>query len=118
MKLQKIKSGFLFMLGFLLSPLCWWNDLFFNLPIAYGFGKLVGCFNIDLFVPASITGYWLSNMVGILLMQFGAVTFFDEPTQKQNFAKNILIGVGSSTVFTVIIIILWQNNLLDFALPS
>ncbi|MFM8293772.1 MAG: hypothetical protein ACKN9E_04405, partial [Microcystaceae cyanobacterium] len=27
-------GGLCVMLGFLLSPLCWWNDLIFNLPIA------------------------------------------------------------------------------------
>jgi hypothetical protein len=118
MKIQKIKSGFFLVIGFLLSPLCWWNDLIFNLPIAYAFGKLVGLLNVNLFIPASIGGYWLSNLAGILLMQVGAVTFFEQSNQEQNLRKNILIGLGYSTAFTVIIIILWQNNLLDFALPS
>jgi hypothetical protein len=44
MKRQQIKSGFAFIIGFLLSPLCWWNDLIFNLPISYGFGKIISYF--------------------------------------------------------------------------
>jgi hypothetical protein len=35
---KKLRGGFLLVIGFLLSPLSFWNDLFFNLPIAYLFG--------------------------------------------------------------------------------
>jgi hypothetical protein len=28
--LKKLRGGFLLVIGYLLSPLCWWNDLFFN----------------------------------------------------------------------------------------
>ncbi|PZU92219.1 MAG: hypothetical protein DCE90_18695, partial [Pseudanabaena sp.] len=35
---QKIKGGIFLVVGYVLSPLCWWNDLIINLPIAYGFG--------------------------------------------------------------------------------
>ena len=51
-------------------------------------------------------------------MQFGAVTFFNKPSAEQNLLKNTFLGVFSSTVFTLIIIILWKANLLDFARPS
>lgn len=37
---KKLWGGLLFAGGWLLSPLCWWNDLLINLPIAYGFGYL------------------------------------------------------------------------------
>ncbi|MFS8793456.1 MULTISPECIES: hypothetical protein [unclassified Synechococcus] len=37
---KKLRGGILLILGFMLSPLSWWNDLFFNLPIAYGLGYL------------------------------------------------------------------------------
>ncbi|MFM7370405.1 MAG: hypothetical protein ACKO2Z_21975, partial [Sphaerospermopsis kisseleviana] len=35
---KKLRGGFFVVFGYLLSPLCWWNDLLFNLPIAYFFG--------------------------------------------------------------------------------
>jgi len=117
-KIQQIKSGFVFIIGFLLSPLCWWNDLIFNLPISYGFGKIISYFAADLLIPGAIFAYWVSNVLGIVLMQFGAVTFFNKPSAEQNLLKNTFLGIFSSTVFTLIIIILWKANLLDFALPS
>jgi hypothetical protein len=42
--LKKLRGGFLLVIGFLLSPLSFWNDLFFNLPIAYFLGMSVVCF--------------------------------------------------------------------------
>ena len=117
LKIQQIKSGFVFIIGFLLSPLCWWNDLIFNLPISYGFGKIISYFSADLLIPGAIFAYWVSNILGIVLMQFGAVTFFNKPSAEQNLLKNTFLGVFSSTVFTLIIIILWKANLLDFAIP-
>lgn len=116
---EKFKNGFLFVFGFLLSPLCWWNDLIFNLPIAYGFGKLISLFSADLLIPASIVGYWLSNIIGIILMQLSAVNFIQDKSEKEsNLSKNIWVGIGTSTAFTIVAVILWQNNFLDFALPS
>ncbi len=38
--LKKLRGGFFLVFGYLLSPLCWWNDLLFNLPIAYFFGYI------------------------------------------------------------------------------
>lgn len=116
---EKLKNSSLFIVGFLLSPLCWWNDLVFNLPISYGFGKLISIFSADLLIPASIVGYWLSNIIGIILMQLGAVNFINNKSdEEQNLSKNIWVGIGTSTAFTIVVVILWQTNLLDLSLPS
>ena len=111
--LKKLGSGFLFGLGYLLSPLCWWNDLIFNLPIAYFFGWLGGRFSPELFLPCAILGYWLSNLVGILLMQFVAVDVFQDGAKKGNLKKNLLTGLASATVYTIVILGLLQLNILD-----
>lgn len=115
---EKLKNSSLFILGFLLSPLCWWNDLIINLPLAYSFGKIISIFSPHLLIPASIIGYWLSNIIGIILMQLGAVNFINNSQKECNLAKNVWTGVGTSTAFTVIAVILWQTKLLDLSLPS
>lgn len=38
----KIKSFFIAVVGFVLSPLSWWNDLFVNIPLAYLFAVPFG----------------------------------------------------------------------------
>jgi Zn-dependent protease with chaperone function len=110
---KKIRGGFLFVLGYLLSPLCWWNDLLFNLPIAYFFGYLCSLLSPKLLVPCSIIGYWLSNIIGILLMQMGSADVFQKEPKERNLKKELLTGLVSSTVFTLVIILLIQLNILD-----
>ena len=110
--LKKLRGGVLFAIGWLLSPLCWWNDLIFNLPVAYGFGSLCKLISPDWLLPGTIVGYWLSNLVGIALMQVGAVEVFQSET-KRNFKKDLLFGVVSSTVFTLIAVLLVQFKVLD-----
>lgn len=110
---KKIRGGFIFVLGYLLSPLCWWNDLLFNLPIAYFFGYLCSLLSPKLLVPCSIIGYWLSNIVGILLMQMGSADVFQKEPKERNLKKELLTGLVSSTVFTLVIILLIQLKILD-----
>jgi hypothetical protein len=100
--LKRLRGGFLFVLGYLLSPLSWWNDLFFNLPFAYGFGYLASRLSPNYFLPAAIAGYWLSNVAGILLMQLGIVDVFQGEAKERNLKKELLTGVVSSTAYTFI----------------
>ena len=113
--LKKLK-GFLFIgVGYMLSPLSWWNDLFFNLPIAYLFGYMVSWISPDLFIPFTIIGYWISNILGIIMMQVGATDMFFE-NKENNFKQDLLIGLGSSTAYTLLILGLVYFHILE--LPS
>ncbi|WP_199330442.1 hypothetical protein [Microcoleus sp. FACHB-68] len=111
--LKKLRGGFLLIIGYLLSPLCWWNDLFFNLPIAYFFGYVCSWFSPNLLLPCSIIGYWVSNIVGILLMQFGTVDIFQKQPEERNLKKQLLTGMVSSTIYTIAILALIQLKILD-----
>ncbi|OUL33043.1 hypothetical protein BV372_17850 [Nostoc sp. T09] len=111
--LKKLRGGFFLVLGYLLSPLCWWNDLLFNLPIAYFFGYMCSLLSPKLLLPCSIIGYWLSNIVGILLMQFGSADVFQNEAKERNLKKELLTGLVSSTVYTLVIMVLIQLKILD-----
>ncbi|MBE9189298.1 hypothetical protein IQ230_02730 [Gloeocapsopsis crepidinum LEGE 06123] len=114
--LSKFRGSLIFILGYMLSPLSWWNDLFFNLPIAYFFGYIFSLFNADLFLPFSIVGYWISNIAGFLLMQFGAADVLQK--SERNLKKDLLIGLISSTVYTIVVVLLLQFNILENPLLS
>jgi Zn-dependent protease with chaperone function len=109
----KVRGGLFLVLGYLLSPLSFWNDLFFNLPIAYAFGYLCSLISPNLLLPCSIIGYWLSNIAGILLMQAGAIDVFQNQPQERDLKKELLMGLISSLVYTVIIIALIQFKILQ-----
>ncbi len=110
---KKLRGGFFLVLGYLLSPLCWWNDLLFNLPIAYGFGYACSLLSPKLLLPCSIIGYWLSNIVGILLMQFGSKEMFQKEPKEHNLKKELITGLISSTAYTLLIMLLIQLKILD-----
>jgi len=110
---KKLKGGFFLVIGFLLSPLSWWNDLFFNLPIAYSFGYLCSLLSPKLLLPCTIIGYWISCIAGILLMQAGVMDVFEDQSKERNFKKELLMGIASSTIYTLVILALIQLKLLD-----
>jgi len=110
---KKLRGGLLVVIGYLLSPLCWWNDLIFNLPVAYVFGYVCSLFSETWFTPGLIAGYWLSNIIAILMMQFGAADMLQEQPKEQNLKKELLMGIASSTVYTLAILALMQLKILD-----
>ncbi|MEG4516846.1 MULTISPECIES: hypothetical protein [unclassified Microcoleus] len=110
---KKIRGGLLLAIGYLLSPLCWWNDIFFNLPIAYAFGYIFSWLSPDLLFPCTIVGYWLSNIAGILLMQLGTLDVFTDKPKEKNIKKELLTGLVSSTAFTIVVVALIHFNVLD-----
>jgi hypothetical protein len=100
---QRLGSLALVGVGWLLSPLCWWNDLLFNLPLAVAFAKLVEIWNPDAFLPALVVGYWLSNVVGIVLMQSGALGLL--PGERiPNRGRELLVGLLTSSAYTVAVL--------------
>jgi len=116
--LKKLRGGFLVLLGYALSPLCWWNDLVFNLPIAYGFGYLCSLISPNFLIPGAIAGYWLSNVVGILLMQAGFLDVVQGQHGERNLKKELLTGVVTSTLYTAGIVLLLQFKILETPLFS
>ncbi|MBE9182810.1 hypothetical protein IQ268_30190 [Oculatella sp. LEGE 06141] len=118
--LRRLKGGFLIGLGYLLSPLCWWNDLVFNLPIAYCFGYVCSWVSADFFLPGTIAGYWLSNVIGIVLMQVGVVDVVQKQPRDRSLKKDIVMGIVTSTLYTVLVLGLVYFKILDvsFLFPA
>jgi hypothetical protein len=98
---HKIWHGFLIFLGFWLSPLSPWNDIFTNIPLAYLFG-IIFSFSIDsLFLPMVVLGYWLSNILGFILMHYGYVKIGNEEYSFRNHWKSYVLA---TTIYTFLII--------------
>jgi hypothetical protein len=105
MERRRIKGGFYAVVGFVLSPLSWWNDLVVNLPLAYAFGIAVAFFSRELFLPGVVAGYWLTNVTGFVLLHKGAIDVVSgepEPYTTERLVKDFFISVG----YTVLVILL------------
>jgi hypothetical protein len=122
--LKKIWNLFLVTTGFILSPLSWWNDLIVNIPISYVLALPFGLINKQIFNIAFVAMYWLTNVVGILMMQFGAKGFSKKETPARNAThnvaggkltkKNLLTNLGFCSLYSVLIFVLVQFKIISF----
>ncbi len=120
MKNLKIKKhgwgAFLTSLGFILSPLTLWNDMFINLPLAFGFafvvGKMFSFFipvNLVFFLTLTAIGYFLTNVAGFLLMHKGALHLCKKDKPVFCWKKNLLY----SMLALLLVLLTIQIGLLD-----
>ncbi|MEI8176978.1 MAG: hypothetical protein WCG78_08940 [Candidatus Omnitrophota bacterium] len=80
---KKICYSILFFLGWLLSPLTWWNDAFINIPLAYIAASLVAKTAQRAFLPAFLISYWVTNILGMALMHLSADRMTGGPRPRQ-----------------------------------
>jgi uncharacterized membrane protein HdeD (DUF308 family) len=61
----------------------------------------------------AIAGYWLSNVVGIFLMQAGVMDVVENQSCDRNLKKELVTGLISSTAYTLVILTLIHFNILQ-----
>jgi hypothetical protein len=108
---RKVTGGILAFVGFMLSPLSWWNDLFVNVPIALAFAWLVSWFYQPAFAACLVLGYWLTNVLGFVLMHKGAQKVLSEK-QDRYTSRDLLRDVGISLLYTLVIVVLVKLGIL------
>lgn len=108
---RRLGAGIVAFIGYLLSPLSWWNDTFINLPLAWLFASLVSLASHRLFAPAMILGYWLTNIAGILLMAQGTagVVAGNSPRLRK---RQLVWSLIAATGYTLLIVLLYLLGVL------
>lgn len=97
--------------GFMLSPLSWWNDLFVNVPLAVAFAWVVSLFYKPAFNVCVVFGYWLTNVLGFVLMHKGAQKMLTDSGRKYSW-RDLLRDVGVSLLYTALIVALIKFGVL------
>lgn len=110
---RKIVSSVIAFLGYILSPFSWWNDLLVNFPISYALAIPIGLLNRSLFLPAFIINYWLTNIVGLLLIHLGVKGFVAKDSP-QLTKKELLKTLLFCFLYTSLILVLILTNVLSF----
>lgn len=100
---RKVSGGIWTFVGYMLSPLSWWNDLFVNIPLALVFAWAISAFYRPAFKPAMVVGYWLTNVLGFVLMHKGAQKLLSD-RDKQYARRELLTDVGISLLYTLLIL--------------
>ncbi len=108
---RKITGGVLAVVGYMLSPLSWWNDLFVNVPLALVFAWTVSFFYPPAFKPCLVVGYWLTNVLGFVLMHKGAQQVLAKEARKYS-RRDLLRDVGISLLYTGLIVALVKMGIL------
>ena len=113
---RKIAGGLLAVVGFMLSPLSWWNDLFVNVPLALAFAWTVSSLcgrdsRSRVFEVSLVVGYWLTNVLGFVLMHKGAQKLTS--SEPRPFSRSELLkNLGISLAYTVLVIALIKLGIL------
>jgi hypothetical protein len=108
---RKVSGGILAVIGFMLSPLSWWNDLVVNLPLALAFAWVVSLFYQPAFEASVILGYWLTNVLGFFLMHKGAQRAMSDVVKKYS-RRELLRDFGISLLYTGLIVLLLKLHIL------
>lgn len=96
---RKTGGGILAGLGWLLSPLSWWNDLVVNVPLAYLFSFPFSLIDERLYIPAFAFGYWLTNVLGFVLLHKGVTGMVS--SKRASLKTDLLVG----TAYTIVVVI-------------
>ena len=99
--LSKGLRAIVFLIGYILSPLTWWNDVFVNIPLAYIMASMLSWFFGQDSFPALFAGaYLFTNVLGFLLMHVSIAY------KKRLSKRKLLIDIGIAVGYTVAIYVL------------
>jgi len=96
--------------GFILSPLTWWNDLLINIPLAYFFSLPFSLLDETLFLPGFIVGYWLTNLLGFLLMHWGGVGLIYKERSTISIKRSLYISLIYSIIVIMLVLLGWLES--------
>ena len=110
---RKMSGGLMTFIGFMLSPLSWWNDLFVNVPLAVGFAWLVSLFYKPAFAASVVIGYWLTNVLGFVLLHKGGQQLLSSKGIVNYSRRELFKDVVISLLYTLLILLLVRLKILQ-----
>lgn len=87
-----------------------------NIPLAFAFATVIGFFVRQWFVPALIVGYWLTNILGFVLLHIGGVEVIaDESDEPRTYGRrDIIVDLAMSIGYTILVFLLVSLGWLTF----
>jgi len=94
-------------IGYILSPLSWWNDMVVNVPLAYAFSIPFTFISEQLFLPSFIAGYWLSNFLGFILIHKGVTGLVRKRESRLGLKHQIVISLLYTAIIVIMVWVGW-----------
>lgn len=104
---RKVFGSLLATIGYILSPLSWWNDMFVNVPLSYVFSLPFTLISERLFLPSFIIGYWLSNLLGFVLLHRGIRGLVAKEKSKYTLLHSIAVTLLYTIVISILVWLDW-----------
>lgn len=99
----------IFFIGWLLSPLTFWNDAFVNIPLSYLLANIfIRIFARD-FVYTIIIFYWLTNFVGLFMMYASGRYVIKN---RKDIVKELVSLAVTIFIYTAVLVILGRLGIL------
>jgi len=92
---KRIGWGVMAVVGYILSPLSWWNDAIVNIPIAFAAAKLLERVGVS-FVAGFYIAYTLTNIAGMVMLIVGGKGALGGYTSLKDVVKAIMVAVAYS----------------------
>ena len=91
----------IFLIGWILSPFTWWNDVIVNIPLSYLIANAIYYFFRLPFAALVIATYWFTNIAGVLLMYLGGSNIL---LSSKNKFKTAIMWIFMLLAYTAIMI--------------
>lgn len=78
-----------------------------NVPLAYLFSWPFSSLHEQLFAPAFITGYWLTNLLGLVMLHVGSVGLMKKQHDKFSFKFSLMVSLLYSGLIFVVVMLGW-----------
>ena len=91
-----------FLIGWMLSPLNWWNDAFINIPLSYLIANILFYLVHIKFSLLIIVSYWFTNILGLAIVWFNGRDIVISSRNKLRTAALLvitLIGYTAAIMF-------------------
>ncbi len=92
-----------FFIGWLLSPLTFWNDTFVNIPISYICASLFARLFHSNFLLTMLIIYWTTNILGLLMMYLSGRSVFKDG---KSIIREVVIFLVTIVTYSLILIVL------------
>ncbi len=98
-----------FFIGWMLSPLTSWNDIFINIPLAYVSARIFLKFvRADLTITL-VVFYWITNIVGLAMMAASGASIIKD---RKNLPREIIITLAVMLTYTIVMVILTRLGII------
>jgi hypothetical protein len=104
---RHLKYFLLLTIGYILSPLSWWNDLVVNVPLAYVIAWPLAQWDEQFFLPAMIVAYWFTNLLGFLLLHWGGQGLIVSQRPSLKLKQSLLVSVLYSVLVIIFVVLGW-----------